>query len=89
MVKKSWEDGSKEKELAKEIKDKIAGTLVDNKLPTKGSKYGKQNIDSLDMNGLEAMKKELQGLGIMEKVSLVQNDMEAKIFTNNFQNVNF
>ena len=99
---KAWEAGFKEKDLAKKIKDKIDAASVD-QMPEKGlKKYN--DIDDLDMEGLEAMKKELQEIGVYEKekekvketekekvskVSMVQNDIEAKIFRANFQNVNF
>ena len=42
-----------------------------------------------NLTALKNWKKNLQEMGIIEKISMVQDDVEASIFKSNFQNVNF
>ena len=49
----------------------------------------KESIDHFDLNELEITKKNFQDMGIIEKISMVKDGVEAHIFKANFQNINF
>ena len=48
-----------------------------------------EDIDKLDKEQLERMKKNLIDMGDFKDISMGRDDIEAHIFNANFQNVNF
>ena len=43
----------------------------------------------MDLDDLRMVKENLQDFGIIEKISMLRDGVEAHIFKANFQNINF
>ena len=62
-------------------------------MPNKGYRqFVEKNVDDTSRHGVEELKiwkRNLKEMGIISKISMQQDDIEASIFEAKFQNINF